>query len=184
MEKLEPFKDITTKTRGTYSWSPFGTRSNIYVMHLLPMQYAAGIDHSIVSTAVAERMQAIPRNAAKKTFRGITPDGKTQCQAILEQFDVASMIGRDSPQHIERWVKKNARKVKKRVLLLKPGLRMKTNVDRLNLKTADEILGVHYLVPIAGIEDAEQVGVAVEMDNEENFQAHGGDVMQGEFIVE
>tara|TARA_B110000091_G_scaffold125282_1_gene134674 strand:+ start:234 stop:1100 length:867 start_codon:yes stop_codon:yes gene_type:complete len=173
LEALEPHKPIVTKTRGTYQWSPFGTRSNIYVMHLLPRQYEEGIDHTKVSTAVHERMQKIPRNAAKtNSFRGTGSNGKSQPQTILEAFDTKAFIGRQTPKHASRAAKRNAKTVAKRVSLLQPKNRMKQNVDAWNQKTVVDILGADWTPPTGRVEDAERAGVAEELEVDALFAAN------------
>jgi hypothetical protein len=141
---LRPVQMIHPKDRPARQYSPFGTRSVIYVNHQLVWQHKARIVQSIVSTDVPERMQALIRNGLSNVFRGITNQGKSQVDQLIKNIDIKHTIHRRTVGADEKWVKLNDRRVEKRMQTMNPK-EMKIQIDTLNETPVSQILHENYV---------------------------------------
>jgi hypothetical protein len=65
-ERLRPAKKLAaTDRRPARTYSPFGTRSNVYVAHVLPALHRKGVLTSIINTGTVNLRYVLPRCASK-----------------------------------------------------------------------------------------------------------------------
>jgi len=170
LEKMRPPDTILKGTPRERMYSPYGTRSTIYINHQLIKQSKAGILHSRLSTDVPERMQRLVRRGADNAFRGRTAQGESPPDQILRKLDARAALQRLVDDD-EATIRTNLRRHLNQQIVLKVD-KMKAKIDALNLKSVLDFLTVDF-VPSSSELIAEQ-GNFLDGEEEENVNMGAG----------